>query len=90
MVNATDLINNVDLNKGAEWVTYLSKTTTQQIVVWLANKGITVTDRWASFFVLFVALGVIFAGMKISKKIIKWVLIGLGVLLLAGLLIPIW
>jgi len=91
MVNSTDVLNNsLDLNKGFDYVSWLSKTISEEIVNFLSNQGLEVSVRWVSVLMIFLSIGLIFIGMKIGKPLAKWVLIFLGGALLLGLIIPVW
>lgn len=80
----------VDLNKSLEYGSYLSKTVTGEIVRTLANQGINVSERWVGGLLIFVSLGLILVGIKVTKPIIKWIFIILGILLFIGLILPVW
>jgi len=82
------IINNIDLSKSVHYLSFLSKTLTSKIVEYLSNKGIFVSSRWVSALLLFVSFLIIYVGMKITKPIIKTILIILGGLLLVGILVP--
>lgn len=90
--NLTDLnlsiMDKIDLNEITSYFSFLSKTLTGKVVEFLSNQGISVSVRWASLLLFFVSLGLIFIGMKIGQKIIKIILIILGITLLLGTIIP--
>lgn len=90
LTNLTEIVDAMDLNKGANYLTFLSESITGEIVNFLATKGINVSVRWVSLLVLVVCLGLIWIAVKISKPVIKWILIGLSILLILGLVIPSW
>jgi len=80
----------VDLNKSLEYGSYLSKTVTGEIVRGLASQGVIVSERWVGGLLIFISLGLILVGIKITRPIIKWIFILLGILLFIGLLLPVW
>ena len=88
MVNLT--IDSVDLNQGAEYIIWLSQTLSGKVVNFLASQDIIVSVRWVSFLILFFSIVLIMVAMKITKPLIKWALIILSILLIVGLIIPIW
>lgn len=90
MVNITDVLQDVDLNKGVEKISFLSQSLTGWVIDFLSKQGFDVSVRWAGLLVLFLSLGLIWAGIKISKPIIKWGLIILAILLILGLIVPVW
>jgi len=64
---------------------------TGYVVSFLSKYGITVTQRWASVFLVFVSLLLIYLGicvLKAVKPLIRIALIILGIILLIGLVIP--
>ena len=84
------IINEIDFNKPIHYISFLSRTITAKVVEYLSNKGIIVSSRWVSVLMVFICLLMIYAGLKISKPIIRFILVLLGVLLLIGLIIPVW
>ena len=88
--NLTDMINNVDINKGMDYLSWLSKTATGKIVEFLSSKGFQVSTRWASLMILLVSLLLIWISMKITKPILKWAIIILAVVLIGGIILPFW
>jgi len=87
MVNET-IINQIDLNKGADFFTYLSKTLTEIIVNQLSKWGFDVSVRWAGLMVGFLSLFMIFLAFRLSKPILRFALFILGAILIVGLIIP--
>ena len=78
----------IDLNKGADYVSYLSRTLTDQLVNFLNDSGIIVSSRWVSLMIIFIALLIFYVGMRITKPLVKWGLIIISIILLSGMLIP--
>lgn len=65
---------------------FLTEKTTELLV----NSGFNVNQRWTSGLYLLLSLVLIFIAMKLSKPVVKWIIIILAVLILAGLFIPFW
>ena len=78
----------INVNQGVDYVSYVSKTLTDKLVDLLNQNGVVVSSRWASLVVLFIALAILFIGVKITKPIIKWAMVILGILIMLGLLVP--
>ena len=89
MANET-IIQNIDLNKGMDYVSYLSKTITEKIVDFLTDQGWAVSQRWVSLLLLFISFGFLWIAMRIGQKTVKWILIVLAILMIIGLIIPSW
>ena len=90
MVNATNVLQDIDLNKGADYLSWLSKTLAGNIVEWLSQRGIEVSVRWASLMILFLSLLLFYIGIKMSKPLVKWALIIIAFLLFGGIILPFW
>lgn len=92
MVNITNgsFLGKVDLNVGAEKISFLSKFVTQKVLEYLSNKGINFSLRFVNLVIVFFALLIIYLGMKISKPIIKILIVILGILIIAGSIVPSW
>lgn len=88
--NLTNILKTVDLNKGAEILSYLSKSLTGKVLDFLSSLGYHFSVRWGSLVVLFFSLLLLFLSMKISKPIIKYLLIIVALLILLGTIIPSW
>jgi len=88
--NLTIPIDKIDFNQGANYLSFLSKSITGNIINYLSTKGINVSVRWASLLLLFISLCLIWIAIKISKPIIKYLLIGISILLILGLIVPSW
>lgn len=86
----TQQIGTTDLNGIWYYITYLPKIATEELTRLLNNNGMNVTDRWSSLIILFLSLLIVFLGIKVSKPIIKYILIGLGIIILVGVIIPFW
>ena len=72
-------------------LSYLPKFLTNQITKVLTDNGFPVSNRWAGLIFFFIVSLLIFLGMKISHKLIKWILILFGIFLALGILIvPSW
>jgi len=87
--SVTDL--NINLNSAIDYVTYFSKLSTQKTVDTFGYFNMQVSYRWASYFILLLSIGTIYLSIGVLKKmqpIIKIVLVGLSLILIAGLLIP--
>jgi len=83
-------ISTIDLNKGIGYISSLSQSITGFIVNYLSEKGINVSVRWTSLLLLFISLSLIWLSLKITKPIIKYLLILISILLLIGLIVPSW
>ena len=58
------------------------------IVDVLSNQGVTVSQRWASLLVFFIAGLLVYFGIKITQPMLKWLLLIGGGILLIGAFIP--
>ncbi len=89
MVEFSDTqLQTISVDEISNYISYISQTLTNKMVEFLANNGFIVSERWAGMFLVFVSLGIIFIGLKISKPFVKWGLIILGILLLGGFIFP--
>lgn len=87
MLNQT-LLEQIDLNKGIDYLTFLSQTITGKIVDFLNSQGYNFSVRWVSLMLVFISLLLIFIAMRVTKPIIKWALLIIGILLILGTVIP--
>jgi len=80
----------ISTNYVTDYISYLSKTLTQQITDFLIKNGFNwATVRWTSNLLLAISLILLLIGFKyIVKPIIKLILIILAVLLIVGIFIP--
>lgn len=90
MSNSTDLIKNIPVEQGLNYISYVSETITNKIVEFLSSNGFNVSVRWSSLLLMFLSLSIFYIGIKISKPLIKWTLIILGFIILLGLIMPSW
>ena len=77
-------------NSALNYVTYLSKTLTQQITDFLIKNRWNVTVRWVSLLTFFISILIFYIGIKVAQPFLKWILILGGLILVLGLLIPFW
>ena len=76
---------------GINSISYLSQTLTEKITTFLIAQGwTTITPRWASLLLFFISSFILYLAIKISQPLIKWLLIGLSIILIVGLIIPWW
>ena len=87
MANET-IIDAVDFNKGIDYLSWLSETMTGRLVEFLAEQGYNFSVRWVSLMILFISLILIYLGLKITKPILKWGLVIVGILLIISSMIP--
>jgi len=89
-MDATNQTIRSAINKGFDYVSFLSRKLTENIINFLKEKGVSVTPRWAGLLVMFLSFLFFYVGLKISKPIAKWSMIALAILLILGLIIPFW
>lgn len=63
---------------------------TEETVRILNNNGVNVSNRWVGTLLAFISISLIYIGVKISQKPLKYILIGISIILLTGLFIPGW
>ena len=74
----------------SEYLSSFSKMITEKTADLLSSQGLDLSVRWLSLLYLFISILLIYGAIKITKPLIKWILIILGVLLMLGLIIPTW
>lgn len=85
MINETLQIN---VGTIGNYISYLPRKATDSIVEFLNNYGLNVSQRWGGLLITFLSVLLFYIGIKLSKPILKWILILLGIILLGGMLIP--
>jgi len=76
------------INSSTNFLTYLSQKITEIIYNLSFSLGLNTTPRWASTFTVVLALGTLYLGIKLSKPILRVILIVLSIFLILGLIIP--
>jgi len=85
-----DTILGLDLNQGRDFLVGFSQSISVKLSEYASSLGVVVSDRWIGLLMLFISATIIFVGMKMTKPIIKYIMIILGIILFLGLLIPSW
>lgn len=83
-------IQTTELDGIAYYISAIPKYLTEQITNFLRSYNFQVTEGWTRMLLYTISLGLVFLAMKISKPIIKYLLIMLCVLLILGIWIPYW
>lgn len=92
LLNSTinESLKNTDLNQVTEIVSYIPRVMTEKTIEILASLNFTATPRFVSVLFAFISIGLVYLGIKITQPLIKWILVILGLVTLAGIFIPGW
>jgi uroporphyrinogen-III synthase len=81
-------LNQTLQNNVIDYVSITSKSITEIFFNFFKDQGFNFSIRWVGMLLFFMSLLILYIGMKISQKILKVILIILGVVLAVGFLIP--
>lgn len=63
---------------------------TGYVVDGVGKAGLQVTSSWGRLFSFFIAIFIIYIGTKVAQPLLKFVLIIVGIILVLGMVLPIW
>jgi len=87
---ANESISGIDLSLVTNPLSIFSQKTTDFIITFLAKYGMNVSQRWAGLLLFTLALIAFYSSLKITKPILKWIIIAMSILLILGLIMPSW